>query len=180
VRGLTLTDPRRTALELAANILGGQGGRLFMDLRDKKSLAYSVSASQSPGLLAGVFSTYIGTASHKAREAVLGLKEHLEAIATELVGEEELARAKASVLGGQAMDSQHLHTQASQLAMSDVYGLGFDNFLRFQERIKAVSREDILAVMKSILTENPPVVSVVGPAGTWVPPLSDESLTWKL
>jgi zinc protease len=180
VRGLTLADPRRTALELAANILGGQGGRLFMDLRDKRSLAYSVSASQSPGLLAGVFSTYIGTASAKAREAMEGLKEHIEALANELVGEEEIARAKASVLGGQAVDSQHLHTQASQLAMSDVYGLGFDNFLRFQERVKAVTREDILSVMRSLLVENPPVVCVVGPKGTWVPPADDEVLFWRL
>jgi zinc protease len=180
VRGLTLTDPRRTALELAANILGGQGGRLFMDLRDKRSLAYSVSASQSPGLLAGVFSTYIATASHKAAEAVAGLKEHIEALARELVGEDELARAKASVLGSQAVDAQHLHTQASQLAMSDVYGLGFDNFLRFQERVKAVTREDILAVMRSILAENPPVVGIVGPKETWVPEPNDPILKWNL
>lgn len=180
LRGLMLADPRRTALELAANILGGQGGRLFMDLRDKRSLAYSVSASQSPGMLAGVFSTYIGTASAKAREAIEGLKGHIEALANELVGEDELARAKASVLGGQAVDSQHLHTQASQLAMSDVYGLGFDNFLRFQERVKAVTREDIQGVMRSLLVEHPPVVCVVGPQGTWVPNQNDEVMAWNL
>jgi zinc protease len=179
-RALTLKDPRRTALELASTILAGQGGRLFLDLRDQKSLAYSVGASQSPGLLAGVFSTYIGTAANKAQQAMEGLKFHIEKMAKEPVAEEELSRAKASLLGSQAVDAQHVHTQATQLAMSDVYGLGFDNFLRFSERVKKVTTSDIQAVMRDLLEKNPPVLCCVGPEGTWSPEQGDPLLTWNL
>jgi len=44
-RGITMSDPDRYTLELIAQILAGQGGRLFLDLRDRQSLAYTVSRS---------------------------------------------------------------------------------------------------------------------------------------
>ena len=38
-RGLTLDDPDRHTLELISQLLAGQGGRLFLELRDRQSLA---------------------------------------------------------------------------------------------------------------------------------------------
>ena len=179
-RSYPISDPRRTALELGANILAGQGGRLFLDLRDKKSLAYTVSASQSPNVLAGVFTTYIATASHKTKEAIEGLKLHIERLAIEPPTEDELKRAQRSVLGSQNIESQHHNYQASQLAMSDVYGLDFDNFLRFSERVNAVTPEMVSNVLKSLLSENPPIISIVGPKGTWSPNKEDPVLKWDM
>lgn len=37
-RSFPISDARRTALEIGANILAGQGGRLFLDLRDRNLL----------------------------------------------------------------------------------------------------------------------------------------------
>ncbi|WP_186644582.1 M16 family metallopeptidase [Fluviispira vulneris] len=179
-RSFSLSDSRRTALELAANILAGQGGRLFLDLRDKRSLAYAVSASQTPNLLAGVFTTYIATSAHKAKEAIEGLKEHIERLACEPPSEEELLRAQHSVLGSQSIESQHYNYQTSQLAMSDVYGLTFDNFLRFAERVNAVTPEMVSNVLKSLICENLPIISIVGPKETWIPQKSDKVLQWNL
>lgn len=177
-RAVPLSDPRRTSLEVASNILGGQGGRLFLDLRDKQSLAYSVGASQSPSLLGGLFSTYIGTAAPKAKEAITGLKQHLMRLALEPVLPAELDRAKQSLIGGQAIDSQHHSTQATQLAMSDVYGLDFDNFLAFEDRVRAVTAESIREVFTDLLRDNPPVISIVGPQGTFVPEEGSEWTRW--
>ncbi|RDB36045.1 MAG: insulinase family protein [Spirobacillus cienkowskii] len=179
-RSFSISDHRRTALELAANILAGQGGRLFLDLRDKRSLAYSVSASQSPNVLAGVFTAYIATTYHKAQEAIEGLKFHIEKLAQEPPSIEELKRAQHSVLGSQSIESQHHNYQASQLAMSDVYGLDFDNFLRFSERVNAVTAEQVSEVLQSLLIENIPIISVVGPKGTWIPDKHDPMLKWNL
>jgi zinc protease len=41
---VTMHDPDRYALRLLDTILGGMGGRLFTELRDQKSLAYSVTS----------------------------------------------------------------------------------------------------------------------------------------
>ena len=161
-RSCDLFDEDRTALELAASILAGQGGRLFLDLRDQKSLAYSVSASQSPHLYGGSFSTYIACASHKTSEAIQGLKFHLEQLAKETPSQQEVDRAKQSLIGSQSIESQHHSYQASQLAMSDAYGLPFDNFLNFANRVNAVTPEKITTVLKSLLDKNPPILTAVG------------------
>lgn len=179
-RAFPVTDKRRTALEIAVNILGGQGGRLFLDLRDKRSLAYSLGASQLPFLQSGVLSTYIGTAAHKAQEALTGLKQHIERLALEPPTAEELSRAQKSILGSQSMDSQHYHYQASQLAFSDVYNLNFDNFLYFEERVMAVTATDVSRALRDVLENCPPVVSIAGPEGTWVPAQNDDVMTWAL
>jgi zinc protease len=176
-RSFPISDTRRTALELAANILSGQGGRLFLDLRDKRSLAYSVGASHTPMVQGGVFSTYIGTAAQKAQEAMEGLCSHIELLAKERPGHEEVERAKRAVIGTQALDAQHYSYQASQLAMSDIYDLGFDNFLRFSERVNKITPDEIQSVVADLLRENPPIVCAVGPEGTFYP---EKSLEWTL
>lgn len=181
VRSYPLTDSRRTALEVACAVLGGQGGRLFMDLRDAQSLAYSVGCSQAPALWGGTFTSYIGTAANKTKQAIAGLKSHIEKIALEPPTEDELMRAKNSLLGAQSLDSQHHHYQASQLAMSDIYGLGFDNFLRFKERVESVTREQCSAVVSELLKNESPCVAIVGPKGTWVPEPSDPAIeNWNI
>lgn len=177
-RALKLDDSRRTTLELAAQILAGQGGRLFLDLRDSKSLAYSIGASQTPSVLGGVFTTYIATAAHKVKEALEGLKHHIQELARTPPSEYELKRAQQAVLGAQSIDSQHYSYQASQLAMSDVYGLGFDNFLKLSMRVNQVTPEMVSTVLRSLLSENPPIVALVGPEGTWVPPEGHALLSW--
>ncbi len=40
-QGLTLFDPDRYALEVLSSVLSGMGGRLFTELRDKRSMAYT-------------------------------------------------------------------------------------------------------------------------------------------
>jgi zinc protease len=178
VRGYTLDDPRRTALEVACAILGGQGGRLFMDLRDAQSLAYSVGCSQSPGLRGGTFSAYIGTAANKTQQAIAGLKRHIEIMATDEPSAEELSRAKNTLLGAQSLDSQHHHYQSSQLAMSDIYGLGYDNFLGFKDRLEAVTASDVSSAIRDLLKANAPCLAIVGPQHTWRPEETDELCVW--
>ncbi len=176
-RASSICEEDRTALEVGVNILSGQGGRLFADLREKKSLAYSVSCSQSLALHGGTLAAYIGTSHDKAEEAYLGLKEQLERMAREEPLAAEVARAQQSLLGGQALDSQQLSYQCSQLAYSDAYGLGFDNFLRFRERVEAVTAADVSRAIANRMKDNPPILGIVGPEGTWRP--KDTNLTWS-
>lgn len=177
-RGVSVKDESRTALEVAASILSGQGGRLFGDLREKLSLAYSVSASQTVALAGGHFASYIATTSDKAQTAFAGLKRHLEELALRPPSAAEVEQAQQSLLGGQALDSQSLSYQCSQLAFSDLYGLGFDNFLGFRERVLAVTPERVTQAMRHCMQLCPPVAVVVGPRGTWVP--EAQTLSWHL
>jgi zinc protease len=176
LRAYPISDPQRTSLELMTQILGGQGGRLFLDLRDKKSLAYSVGAGQSPHLQAGHCSLHIATATSKVQEALLGLKYHLEEMAGTLASPQELARAKAALLGGQAQSSQHIQTHATRLAMSDAFGNPFDHYTGFEERVQAVTLDSVRDSIAQLLQKHPPIVGMVGAELSW---RDCGNLSWK-
>ncbi len=79
-QSVTLNDPDRFPLEVLDNILAGQGGRLFRQLRDKESLAYVVTSFFRPGMAPGVFGVYMGCEESKVDRAFAGLKEQIELI----------------------------------------------------------------------------------------------------
>lgn len=104
-----------------SEVLSGQGGRLFIELRDRKSLAYTVSAfsreAVDPGLIAG----YIATAPEKKDEAIKGLLEEFRKLRVEPVREEELARAKSSIIGNYEIGLQSVSSQAADMANNELF-----------------------------------------------------------
>jgi zinc protease len=168
-RAFPMSEPKRTSLELASQILSGQGGRLFLDLRDKRSLAYSVGCAHTPHMHAGSFQFFIATSAEKTKEAIAGLCEHIQKMCNSTCLEEELARAKSSLLGSVAIDAQHYHVQASQLLMGDVTGLPYDNFCTLKSRIENISVHDVQTAFQEMLAQSGGVLSIVGPEGTFVP-----------
>ena len=78
--GTTITDGDRFALEVLATILSGQGGRLFVELRDKRGLAYRVSAFSVEGVDPGYFAVYIATSPENLAVATSGIEDELAKI----------------------------------------------------------------------------------------------------
>ena len=74
--GTTLKDNDRFAIEILDTILSGQSGRLFTELRDKQSLAYSLSSFSFFGLDTGAFGIYIGTSPEKREQAIKYPRTH--------------------------------------------------------------------------------------------------------
>jgi zinc protease len=162
-RGLTLADPDRDALELIAQLLAGQGGRLFLELRDRRSLAYTVSATNVEGLAPGWFAAYIATAPDKVEEARSGLLAELERLLQEAPDELELERARRHLIGGFAIDQQRNAFHASQVALNDLYGLGPDADRRYAERIRAVTTADVLRVARRVIDLDAYTLALVRP-----------------
>ncbi|HZI09611.1 MAG TPA: pitrilysin family protein, partial [Myxococcus sp.] len=75
--GARVGDPWRHALEVLSTVLSGQGGRLFVELRDKRSMAYSVSSFAIEGLDPGYFAVYMGTSPEKVDAALAGIRAEL-------------------------------------------------------------------------------------------------------
>src|SRR5690606_34861586 len=98
-RGLTLDDPDRFALEVITQVLAGQGGRLFLELRDRRGLAYSVSALNAEGVAPGFFAVAMGTAPEKLADARRGIDEELAALVAAPPPAEELERARRFLIG---------------------------------------------------------------------------------
>lgn len=167
--GTTIGSPDSYALKVMTEVLSGQGGRLFVNLRDKKSLAYSVSAFSKEGADAGIIGAYIGCAPSKKEEAVAGIFNELNEISTVRVTDGELKRAKMSLIGGYEIGLQEVSSQASDMANSELYGLGYDFHTVYPEKIDAVTADDVLRAAKKYLTLDAYTISVVGPNGPPAP-----------
>ena len=150
-RGLDVHDGDRHALEVLCQILSGQGGRLFLELRDRKGLAYSVSATNVEGLAPGFLAVYIGSAPEKLEEARSGILDELRRARDAKPAEAELERARRSLLGSFAIDRQRSSVRALQLALDTRYGLAGDFDTDYPERIRAVSADDVLRVARRLL-----------------------------
>lgn len=161
--GTRLDAPDRFALQVLAAVLGGQGGRLFLDLRDKQSLAYSVGASSSEGMEAGSFAFYIGTAPDKVERALSGLYGHIERVRDELVGQAELDRARRSLAGSYAIGLQRSGARATALCLAELYGTGAGGWQAEIDAYLAVTAQDVRDAAARVLTIGRHVEAIVGP-----------------
>lgn len=162
-RGTTIDHPDRFVLEVLTTALSGQSGRLFLDLRDRRSLAYSVSASSVEGLQPGHVLVHMGTSPEKVEQALAGLNEHLERLRQDLVGPEELVRAKRHLVGTHAIDLQRAGSRATVMALGERFGLGYAAHRQYPEHIRAVTAEDVREVARRYLDPARMVEVIVGP-----------------
>jgi zinc protease len=162
-RGVTLTDPRRRALEVLSTVLSGQGGRLFVELRDKKSLAYSLSSYSVEGLDPGYFAVYMGTSPEKVPEALAGIREELRKVRDGRIPEAELERARLNMIGSHEIGLQRHGARAGLLALESAYGLPLEDVHAFSEQVLSVTADDVRAVAEDILRFDRAALGAVGP-----------------
>jgi zinc protease len=142
--GARLLDPDQPALELAGEVLGRQGGRLFTRVREELGLAYEVSAYDGPAWDAGLFGVYVGCEPERADEAAAAMLAVVEELAARGPDPEELGAVKRLAAGLMAMDRQRASSRASELALWERYGVPAERYREWQtERLEAVSAEDI-------------------------------------
>jgi len=158
--GLDLNDEDRYALNIIQAVLAGQGGRLFIELRDKASLAYSVSPIRMEALEGGYFGAYIGCSPGKKDKAIEMMKNEFQRMASEKVGEKELERAKRFLMGRHDIDLQKNSSLSSSLLFDQLYGTDPHEIFEFAGRLEGVSAEDVRRVADKIFSRHS-VLSVV-------------------
>jgi zinc protease len=163
--GVRLSDKERWTLEVLSAVLSGQGGRLFVELRDKKSLAYSVTSFSMEGMDPGYFAVYIGCGPAKLGEALSGIRKELARCRVEPPGAAELERARTHLIGTHAISLQRNSSRAAMYAFDECYGLGADAGSLYAERIARISAEEVLAVSQRLLDPAREVIALVAPEG---------------
>ncbi len=160
-RGLTIQSEDRYVLDIIQSVLAGQGGRLFLELRDKNSLAYSVSPIRMEGLEAGYFGTYIGCSPDKKDKAIEMMRIELKKMSSQLISEEELQRAKNYLIGQQAISLQRKSTVSQSILMDVTYGLPANLTFEVIEKYKKITRQQVQDLSKRLFS-GPEILSIVG------------------
>lgn len=114
--GVASTDAHFYDYRVAMEVLsGGMGARLFSEVREKRGLVYSVSASPASHRGLGYTLAYAGTTPERAQETLDVLLRELARIA-EGVREDELERAKIKIISGLVMAEESSRARATTIA----------------------------------------------------------------
>ena len=149
--GASLDNEDRYALDLLSEIASGMGGRFFRAVRGENALAYQVTSFHRSRLDSGHFIAYTATSpenEERARDLIL---RECERLAQEPVSAEELASAKAAIVGEHVIGTQTYGAQAGELAAVGIYGLPLDEPQRYLARIEATEADTVRAAAERYL-----------------------------
>ena len=161
--GVSALDPHRYSLDLLNTMLGeGQTSRLFMEVRERRGLAYEVHSSAFHYRDCGSVVVYCGVNPANAEPA-------LQAILTELdrlrqgVGEEELRRAADFTIGRMLLRLEDSRAVMSSLGAQELL---LDEVLtpeQVVEGLRRVTPGQVQEVADALLSPNAYRLAVVGP-----------------
>lgn len=152
--GIDVRNEDRYVFEVMTAILTGHDGRLFKRLREERPLSYMVGSFPIIGLDNGAYIFYIATAPRHKEEATEGLLKEIERLREEDVGEEELLRAKRQLIGRREVELQSNSSFGFIVSLDELYGLGYQEYKQYKEKIEAVTKEDIRRVANRYLRPN--------------------------
>jgi zinc protease len=151
---VTMYDRERYALRLLDTILGGMGGRLFTELRDQKSLAYTVTSFDAYPVDPGFFALYIGCSPEKETEALSEFERVVHEVQEVGVTPEELVRAKTYLEGALDIGMQGTSQRTAVYGLGQLHHGKWNAFQDYIENMRAVSGADVQRVAQAYLNSS--------------------------
>jgi zinc protease len=160
----TPLDKDYVALRLVNSVMGeGMDSRLFTEVREKRSLCYTVNSSFDRRLYPGSWRVYVGTQPERVAEAEQVCLQVVKDVADNGITADELTRAKAYAKGIFKVARQDFGTEARVLSNYEFWGLGAIEIDRFAKNVDAVTLEDCKRVAKKYLLVDKTTVALVKP-----------------
>ena len=162
--GISRTNPDFYAVTVMNHVLGAGGfsSRLMDTIRDKQGLAYGITSHYDGRLMPGPFWINLQTRTETTNQAINGVLAEMKAIREAPVSDQELADAKAFLMGSFPLRLDSTAKLAQVLAQVEFFGLGFDYFSQYPKWIERVTKEDVLRVAKQYLDPQHYALVVVG------------------
>ena len=164
--GPVLASDETYAIDVLYAILSGQGGRLFYELRDRQSLAYSVYAKRLTGLDAATFTVQIATSPEKIGRAVDGIRREIDELRDGVISGDDLDRARRYLIGNHDIGLQKNSSRAMRFGLNELYGLGYERALDYGDNIADVTVDDVQQAIDRWLDPDNMVVSITKPPET--------------
>jgi len=162
-RALSYLHPDRYALDLLNTILGeGMSSRLFLEIREKRGLAYDVHAYSSKHRDAGYFAVYVGVDPKKAEEALEAVLAELRKVADEPVPEAELTKVREFTKGRLRLGLESTNSLASWLCQQQLLTSEVKTVDEVVALYEAVTVEDLQRVARAVLNQ-PMQLAIIGP-----------------
>ncbi len=162
--GLPLNHSQQFVARLLLSILGGgMSSRLFVEVREKRGLAYSVSAGQNNFRDTGAVFIEAGLDPKRLGEAYQVILAELHKLKTELVSEEELQNAKHGLSGRLALRLEDSLSQAEWAAKQLMFHGKIMTYHNYLQALKKVTALQIKKLANQWFDLNSIFISAVGP-----------------
>jgi predicted Zn-dependent peptidase len=165
-------DARRYPLGLLSLVVGGgMASRLFVEVRERRGLTYTIDAGETAYSDAGLWSVEWQCAPGKLAAILKLVRATLAEVAEHGVTEEELSRAKGQMRGQTALSYDGAGSRMSRLGINAVLGdeRTLSELLRCFDQVTA---EEVRAEAANLFS-HPPTLAI---AGARVPARGIESL----
>jgi predicted Zn-dependent peptidase len=161
--GVSMVDDQRYPLDLLNTVLGeGMSSRLFMEVRERRGLAYAVHSGSAHYRDTGAVVVYCGVDPTKTDEAVKAILGELKNI-KETIPEEELANAKSFVGGRMLLRMEDTRAVMGWMGGQEIL---LDRVLcpdEVVERLNQVTAEQITEVARKLIVPETYSLAIVGP-----------------
>jgi predicted Zn-dependent peptidase len=162
--GVARDHPDRWALDLLGAVLGdGMSSRLFVELRERRSLTYDISTFGATFADCGTFGVHAGFDPDQADALVAAILEQLERVVQEPVSPSELGRALAYTRGRLQLRMEETGPVAAWLGTGESLLPRILTVDEVIERLEAVTVEDLLRVARAYVRPDLARLAVLGP-----------------
>ncbi len=163
-RAFSLFDPRRYALQVAADVLGGSmSSRLFKRIREELGAAYYVGADTDLFLDHGFLGIVAGVDHGKTETVVQAILEECRKLRTVAVPKTELERSKEHMIGNLVLGLETSDELASFYGGQEILTKKILSPERIVARVRGVTSAEIQAVSRTVFRNDRLNFAVVGP-----------------
>ncbi len=162
--GMHRGDPDYFPLYVGNHVLGGGGlvSRLFEEVREKRGLSYSVNSYFSPMEQNGPYVLSLQTRNDQVDESLIVMRATLQDFVDNGPTEKELEASKKNITGGFPLKIASNSSILDYLNMIGFYDLPLDYLEVFNDRVMAVTREQIIDAFQRRVSPDAMVTVIVG------------------
>jgi predicted Zn-dependent peptidase len=158
------TSPDYYPSLMVSEVLGGNmASRLFVEVREKRGLVYSVSASQIANRHIGALRIYAGTTPGQARECLQVIMNELQKLEQEGITADELQRAKIQLKSETVMRGEGSGARMAAIARTWWFERKVHPIQEVKQSIDAVTQESILELLRKRSLRHPLTLAAIGP-----------------
>lgn len=163
-RAWNIFDPRKYALQVLAEVLGGgMSSRLFQRIREEMGAAYYIRANVELFVDHGYLSVSAGVDHRKLERVVKAILLEFERIKKEPVGPKELQKAKDHLIGGLMLRLETSDELAGFYGHQEILTRSFISPHEVVKRVLRVKSEEVKAAARAIFREDKLNLAVIGP-----------------
>jgi predicted Zn-dependent peptidase len=163
-KGFKFGDKRNTAATVLSTILGsGMSSRLFIEVREKRGLAYYVRAGAGSYQDTGAFTIGAGLQVDKVEEALKVILHELKNIQDFVVDEKELHKAKEYIKGKTTLALEDNQTRLDWYLEQEAFHPDLKTPQQFFDKVDAVTSKDVQKVAKELFNINKSTLAIIGP-----------------